>query len=284
MHIDWRDLETVEALVRTGSVVGAARALALRHTSVSRRVDALERALGAALFLRGARMTPTPLARSIAERAGPMRAQALEIEALVDGHTRAEQGRLIITTNDVLAPLLFEALRQSPLPAQVEVLTGDVEQHLEPGGVDLALRPGAHPEGSLRGTRLGRLRLGVFHAKGLPGHHRTTWVLPSSGLRARASMTWLKVVPLDAEGSVECSSLLAMRDACVAGLGRAALPAFLGEADPRLVFEAPLEAGPPVWLLAPATRALSPSVRRARASLGAALRALPSAWASSPGA
>ena len=45
MHITWDDLQTVEALVRAGSVVGAARELSLRHSSISRRVDVLERSL-----------------------------------------------------------------------------------------------------------------------------------------------------------------------------------------------------------------------------------------------
>ena len=50
MRMTWDDLQTVEALVRAGSVVGAARELSLRHSSISRRVDALERSLGAAEF------------------------------------------------------------------------------------------------------------------------------------------------------------------------------------------------------------------------------------------
>ncbi|MBX3129351.1 MAG: LysR family transcriptional regulator [Polyangiaceae bacterium] len=47
MHIAWEDLQTLEALVRRGSVEAAGRELGLRHSTVSRRISALEGRLGA---------------------------------------------------------------------------------------------------------------------------------------------------------------------------------------------------------------------------------------------
>jgi len=278
MHIPWDDLQTVEALVRTGSVVGAARELSLRHSSISRRVDALERQLGAPLFLRGARLRPTPLALSIAERAGRMRLHAQDVEALLEEQQRARAGRLVITTNEVLASLLFGALRESPLAQRVQVRISESELALEPGVTDLALRPSHTPGGALRGQRLGRLRLGVFRGRAAGGN-ATAWVLPSASLRGRASMRWWKQVPEDAEARVECDSLLGLRDACVAGLGRCVLPALLAEGDPRLVLEEELPGGPPVWLLSAATRRADVTLRQARESLSEALRRAPGVWA-----
>lgn len=276
MHIAWDDLQTLEALVRTGSIVGAARELSLRHTSVSRRIDALERSLGTALFLRGARLRPTPLALSIAERAAPMRARALDIEALVEGARRLGEGRLTVTTNDVLAPLLFRALRAPGVEARVDVVVSDAERELEPGVTDLALRPSHTPGGTLRGQRLGELRLGVFRSRS--GPHDDAWVLPAAALRARASMRWWSLVPREAPARVTCDSLLAMRDACVAGLGRALLPAFLAEGDGRLELVEEVRRGTPVWLLSPATRRTDVPLRRAARALVSALRASPGAW------
>ncbi len=274
MHIPWEDLQTVEALVRTGTIVAAAKELGLRHSSVSRRVDALERALEAPLFLRGPRLRPTTLATQIAARAALMATHAAQIDTLVEGERRSREQRLVVTTNDVLAPLLFAALARRPLGPRVQVQVTDTETSLAPGVTDLALRPGNQPEGSLRGWRLGRLRLGQYAAK--PGLE--AWVLPSPGLRARASMRWWKAVPADAPGHVECDSLLAMRDACVAGLGRAVLPSLLALHDPRLALEHRVEGGPPVWLLASATRRADPSLRALAEQLAAALRAARGAW------
>ena len=277
MHITWDDLQTVESLVRTGSVVGAARELSLRHSSISRRVDALERALGAPLFLRGARLRPTPLGLAIAERAGRMRPHALDVSVLLEEQRRARAGQLVITTNEVLAPLLFGALRTSGLTQRVQVRISESELALEPGVTDLALRPSHTPGGALRGQQLGRLRLGVFRARSAK-RDAVAWVLPSGSLRARASMRWWKAVPADAEALVECDTLLGIRDACVAGLGRSVLPALLAEGDPRLLLEEELPGGPPVWLLSAATRRADAALRRARESLSEALRRAPGAW------
>ncbi len=277
MHISWDDLQTVEALVRTGSVVGAARELSLRHSSISRRVDALERSLGAPLFLRGRRLSPTPLGLSIAERAARMRTHAQDVDALLEEQRRARAGRLVITTNEVLASLLFGALRECAFAQRVQVRISESELALEPGVTDLALRPSHTPGGALRGQRLGRLRLGVFRARAA-GQDATAWVLPSASLRARASMRWWKVVPADAKALVECDSLLGIRDACVAGLGRSVLPALLAEGDPRLVLEEELPGGPPLWLLSAATRRADVALRRARESLSEALRRAPGVW------
>lgn len=277
MHISWEELQTVEALVRTGSVVGAARELLLQHSTVSRRVDAVERRLGAPLFVRGARLKPTPLGVAVAERAARMRAQAQDVDALLEAHRRERAGRLVVTTNEVLAPLLFGALRESDIEPLVQVRISESELELEPGVTDLALRPSHTPGGALRGRQLGRLRLGVYRGRMVdPGS--ALWVRPSQSLRARASMRWWKRVPEDAEARVECDSLLGIRDACVAGLGRCVLPALLAEGDPRLVLEEELTGGPPVWLLSAATRRSDAALRRARTSLAAALRRAPGAW------
>lgn len=276
MHIAWEDLQTVEALVRVGTIAGAGRELGLRHTSVSRRVDALERALQLPLFLRGARLEPTALARELASRAGRMAREANDVAALVEDARRQRERRLVVTTNDVLAPLLFAALARRRDGPRVEVRVSDTEEPLTPGVIDLALRPSSQPAGALRGWRLGRLRVGVF----VSTHARATkaWVSPTAELRARASMRWWKVVPTDAPGSVTCGSLISMRDACAAGLGRAALPTLLGDADARLLRESLVDGGAPVWLLASATRRSEVALQREAQALAEAMRAVRGAW------
>jgi hypothetical protein len=52
---DWNDLKVLLALSRGGSVVGAARALHVDQSTVSRRLAALEETLGCALLIRGGR-------------------------------------------------------------------------------------------------------------------------------------------------------------------------------------------------------------------------------------
>lgn len=270
MHISWEDLQTLEALVRTRSVEAAGRELALRHSSVSRRIATLEKRLGAALFARGPRLVPTALALRIAERAHAMRATAEEIQELVGAERRHREDTLVITTSDVLAPLLCVALARARLTQQVELLVSDEELELLPGRVDLALRPSLAPRGSLRGRRLGRLRVGIY---GGPGG-AATWVLPDARLREKSSMRWWRHVPVTAPGAITCSSLLAMRDACRAGLGRAALPSFLAHEDARLQLQREIDGGPPLWLLSPTASGVATKVRKVQETLASTLRAL----------
>lgn len=276
MRMSWDEIQTIEALVRTGSVEAAGRELSLRHSSVSRRIAALEARYAVALFVRGARLVPTPLAIEIAQRSGAMRAHATEVAGLLTAEQQGRQQRVVITTSDVLAPLLFLALSTSPPAQSVEVLVSDQELNLLPGRVDLALRPHHEPSGALRGRRLGRLRIGVYGSV----RGAVSWVLPSSTLRAKTSMRWWRHVPKDAPGAVSCDSLLGLRDACCAGLGRAAFPCFLAHGDPRLRLERELEGGPPLWLLAPAAREVATGLKGMQEALFRALRATEGAFAS----
>jgi DNA-binding transcriptional LysR family regulator len=55
VDLDWNDLKFVRALARGGSLAAAARLLAVDNSTVSRRLAAIEEALGAQLLVRGGR-------------------------------------------------------------------------------------------------------------------------------------------------------------------------------------------------------------------------------------
>ena len=62
----WELYRTFLAVVREGSLSGAARALGLTQPTVGRHVDALERALGMSLFIRTQQgLSPTEAALSL---------------------------------------------------------------------------------------------------------------------------------------------------------------------------------------------------------------------------
>ena len=55
MDPDWNDFKVLLALGRGGSIAGAARVLEIDHSTVSRRLAAIEDAFGAKLLIRGGR-------------------------------------------------------------------------------------------------------------------------------------------------------------------------------------------------------------------------------------
>src|SRR5688572_27955092 len=55
VSLEWSDLRVLLALARAGSVAGAARELQVDNSTISRRLAALEDAVGAKLLIRGGR-------------------------------------------------------------------------------------------------------------------------------------------------------------------------------------------------------------------------------------
>src|SRR5271154_6917174 len=55
---DWEELRTFREVMREGGLSGAARRLGVAQPTVGRRMDALEAALGVALFARSPRGAP----------------------------------------------------------------------------------------------------------------------------------------------------------------------------------------------------------------------------------
>src|SRR3954454_10053952 len=69
-QLDWDGLRYFLAVAQAGTVSGAAREPRVEHTTIARRIDALERELGATLFLRIPRGdVPTSLVEALVEAA-----------------------------------------------------------------------------------------------------------------------------------------------------------------------------------------------------------------------
>jgi DNA-binding transcriptional LysR family regulator len=110
--LDWDDLKIALAIARRGSLNGAARALGTTQPTVSRRLDGLERRIGAKLFERAASgLSPTALCIALVESLNHMEEGALAVERRIAGRDTGLQGPITVTSlawfgDDVLAPLL----------------------------------------------------------------------------------------------------------------------------------------------------------------------------------
>jgi DNA-binding transcriptional LysR family regulator len=275
--MQWDAIATVAAVVRTKSLLGAAKALGVQHSSVSRRIAAIEAELGEALFLRGRRLSPTRLALEIEAHAQAMGAAAERLGASLAARKARRESELAITTSDALAPLLVRAIARANAAPRVRLLVSDDEHELEAGSVDVALRPTGAPQRSLRGRRLGVLSVGVYRKRGSATADEA-WLVASEEMQRRASLRWLRRVPAGARVAVECDRLLSLRDACVAGLGRAILPCFLTTDDPRLERISLLEEGTPLWLFVATTAPTAPAQRALLDQLARALKSEKAAW------
>lgn len=275
--MNWDAIATIAAVIRTQSLLGAAKQLGVQHSSVSRRISAIEAELGEALFVRGRRLTPTRLALEIDAHAAPMTSAAERLTAALAARKARRDGELVITTNDALAPLLARAIERSKDAPRVRLLVSDDERELEAGNVDVALRPTGAPRRSLRGRRLGVLAVGVYRRRDEP-RAGESWVVASREMQERASLRWLRRIPDGARVAIECDRLLALRDACVAGLGQAILPCFLATHDARLERVRSLDEGTPLWLFVAVAARSDPAQRAFLEQLARALKSEKSAW------
>ena len=164
--MDWDDLRYFVAVARQGSLAGAARTLKVKHSTVQRRVTALEERLGARLFDR----TPagyqlTEAGRDISQAARAMEAQAFAIQRSAVGRDRSLAGEVRVTAPSVMARQMMVALaefrRLHPAIVLDVVVTDDVLS-LANREADVALRVSGEPEPYLVGRRLMALPFAAY--------------------------------------------------------------------------------------------------------------------------
>ena len=127
---DWDDVRFFLAVAKTGSFSAAATQLNTKQTTVGRRIQALERRLGAKLFDRHRHgMEVTPAARGVLVQAESMLSNATSIERHLAGLDREMAGVVRVAATEGLAaqwlvPRLTE-LRRRHSDIVVQVIVGD---------------------------------------------------------------------------------------------------------------------------------------------------------------
>ncbi|MEM1435271.1 MAG: LysR family transcriptional regulator [Pseudomonadota bacterium] len=157
--LNWNDLPVFLAIAEHGTLAGAARALAVNHSTVFRRLQALEAELGVALFERG------PEGYRLSEAGAEALPQAELARDAVDqilrrtaGRDATLSGRVRLTTAPDLAvqvvpPALARLAERHP-GIRVDVVVSDSDQDLARREADLALRATMAPPEGLVGRRL----------------------------------------------------------------------------------------------------------------------------------
>lgn len=275
--MDWRDLRIALALDRHGTLGEAGRALRLDPTTVSRRVSALEEALGTPLFLRSPEgWRTTDAGRRVVEHAARM---AQEVRALThDVDTAAErvQGTVRLTTLDFVATWLL-APRMGELRARHPDLVVDLRctervLDLVAGQADVALRLVRPTEAALRIRQVARVPMGLYGARSyvdargldpLPEQADADLVVigaPDSTLREAG---WQRELVPRGRVAVATSSVTTAFELVVAGLGLGVLPVPAGDAHAELVRVD--RAAPPLertlWRAVPEELADAPRIR-----------------------
>ncbi|HEX8383696.1 MAG TPA: LysR family transcriptional regulator [Sphingomonas sp.] len=248
------------AVAELRSFSGAAAALGLGKSTVSKAVSRLEAQLGQSLFHRTSRrLALTEAARPLAERAQRMVAEARGAEEIARDSATTTAGRVRLA-----APMSFGALKVAPVLAaflrahpavEVELHFSDARVDIVAEGYDLALRIADLEDSSLLARRLCGIPGHIVAAPaylaqhGRPVHagelgaHRLLGYTNRPGPWRLRGPGGAEVV-VHATGPLSANSGDALVPALLAGLGIARLPGFI--IGPHLASGA-LEAILPEW-------------------------------------
>jgi DNA-binding transcriptional LysR family regulator len=157
------DMAILVAVIERGGFTGAARAMSLPKSTVSRRIAALEARLGARLLHRTTRtVRPTEAGAAFYERAGRIVADARAAEQSVRALREGPAGLLRVTCPPIYAELVIASVAVEYLRAFPETrLAIDVSERparLIEEGFDVAVRVGMPRDSSLVARRLGPAR------------------------------------------------------------------------------------------------------------------------------
>jgi DNA-binding transcriptional LysR family regulator len=275
--MDWDDLRLFVAIARTRRLSAAARQLGVRHTTLSRRLEALERSLDGRLFHRTAGgYLLTALGQEVLATAEGMQRAADTIEARARETTGRVSGRVRLAlapefASHWLAPHL-PALRLRHPQIDVQILVGTRQRDLSRGEAELAVQAPRPSQIGLVVTRIGRAAALLYATSSLLGSRRVRVTdaaslgdlpllvyTPQLTLLQRAR--WFQALLASARTVLETNSTHALLAAAKASAGVAVLPRFVARAERGLVPVSAPVSEVDVWLVTHPEFRRDPKVR-----------------------
>lgn len=243
--INWDDLRYLLASVRRGTFSGAAEELGVNRTTVARRINALETALGQQLLeSSGDGLHASAAGKRLLQTASAMEKQ-LQTSALdLDSASNAGPLRIAAPTGlgAEFMPELIQFCRHYS-DIELELITvANPAALLSQRQADLGIVVSDQPPEHLKGPQLAQMQRAAYaapqyleqYAAELPLHqHR--WISWGRAMSHTLVARWMRGnLPADIDIAARVNSWTAMREAVAGGLGISYLWCFLADADPRL--------------------------------------------------
>ncbi len=242
--MEWGDLRIVLAVFREGTLSGAARRLGVTHSTVFRRLGAIEEQMGARLFERFRDgYLPTPAGETAAETAARLEDEVLTLERRLSGQDLRPSGVVRIATTDTLGTILMRhlpAMRAAHPEIRLEVAISNAMANLTRREAEIAIRPTPEPPEILVGRRVADIAHAIYGSRVYLSRHEDKdllvhdWIALDDALASTVIGRWIHDNLATARIACRVDALPALRDAALAGLGLALLPCYLGESTPAL--------------------------------------------------
>jgi DNA-binding transcriptional LysR family regulator len=247
--VDWDNLRFFLELARTGRLIAAAQRLDVDHTTVSRRILALEKGIGNQLFDRrpsGYRLTEA--GQRLLAHAEAMENSTLAIEESVSGGNRKVSGHVRIGATEgfgstFLAPKLIDLCRRHP-NLEVDLLAMPRVVNLSTREADIAITLDRPVTGRFVVSKLTDYVLKLYAAPAylkenphirnrddLAAHSFVGYV---DDMIFSKELRYMDEICRSPRIALRSTSIMAQFEATVAGAGLAILPAFMASRNPKL--------------------------------------------------
>jgi DNA-binding transcriptional LysR family regulator len=200
--LSWDEFRLVKAIADARSLVGAAEALGLNHSTIFRRLGSVEKTLGARLFERSrSGYQPTAAGEEMVALATGMSESVVEFERRVAG---------------------------------LDIILASHQLNLSRRDADVAIRATNEPPETLVGRRIGPIRWAIYASPklalefGSRAMEEAPWVGFGDNLGSQIGKRWTERHINQRRQVFRVNSVLSMAESIAAGAGAGVLPCFIG--------------------------------------------------------
>lgn len=243
--MNWDDLRFVLVLASSGSLSRASKVLGVDHTTVGRRVEAAERALGVRLFTRT--KSGYVLTADADRLLGPMKdveQAVLALERRAHAEKSSLEGVVRVTSPETfgvayLAPRLATFGRKYP-GLRIELVAAGEVLDLGRRQAEVAVRPFRSTQENLLVRRAGEIVYGLYASRAYLARHPVKSIealadhpilgAPENDVEAQ----WLTRLNPRVRVAFVSTLSISLLEAARASAGIAVIPRYLGDPDPAL--------------------------------------------------
>ena len=229
----WSDIPIFLAVARNGTLTGAAKALKLDRTTVARRMENVERAIGNVLFDRkDGRLVLTVDGKQVFSAAEVAEQELMTLGKGFESRSH-KSGKITVSLSEhlllSLADCFAQFIEQHP-DILLELSATDRHVDLKYFEADILLRMSRRAPLRLESRHIGRPIFSIFRKKNALNSMSCYISLVGE---ANVSKLLLKHQP-DAKTIAAVNGVVSMRDMIATGVGVGVLPRFFADQDPRI--------------------------------------------------
>jgi DNA-binding transcriptional LysR family regulator len=164
---NWDLYRTFLAVLREGSLSGAARALGLAQPTAGRHIEALEQAFGFSLFVRSQHgLSPTEGAQQLKPYVEALASTAAAVLRAASGQAGEARGAVRVTASEVIGaevlPAILGPVREAHPDLAIELVLSNRIENLLTCEADIAVRMVRPDQDALIARHIGEIPLGFF--------------------------------------------------------------------------------------------------------------------------